>query len=344
MQQADVDEMILNIVASRTPRGWLVIDREYRVRFANDAMLAIWRKEPDEVIGKRLTEALGDDEKKNLVGNYLSPVIETLSSGREQREREVCIYNQFERIHLWYLVNTYIFYDADRRPAQVAGNYVVIDKFKALETRLYNYNMNVIKAFSKAIGARDAYTMRHVENVSALMVGLAEFMRFAADDTALAYLAGIVHDVGKIGISEGVLNKPGRLNDDEFDVIRRHPVIGAEILQEIEGFASIAQIVKHHHERWDGRGYPDKLAREEIPLLSRMLAVCDTYDAMINARCYRSPFTVKQTLNELDRCAGGQFDPVIARCFIDYVSRQSQAPLTAGPVPDATEPAWYSKT
>lgn len=334
MHQADINRMILDIVADRTPRGWLIIDRQYRLHYANESILHLWRKKRTEAIGRNLTELLWEGKKFDLAGGYLSPVIETMDTGRELREREVSVYSQADRAHFWYLANTYLFYDAAGQPEYVAGNYVVIDKFKAIENKLNTINMKVIKSFAKAIGARDAYTMRHAENVAALMVGLADFMRFAAEETALAYLVGTVHDIGKIGIPEAILNKPSRLTDPECEIIKRHPLIGAEILQEIDGFATIAEIVKHHHERWDGTGYPDRLARDAIPVMSRMLAVCDAYDAMINVRCYRTPYTVRQTLDEIISCAGSQFDPMISRCFIDFVKHQKTAPLTLEPIPN----------
>jgi len=332
MDQAEIKKMILDIVTARSPRGWLIIDRNYRIVFANDAMVRMWQAHAGEAVGRSLPDFVWDGKKKDLAGHYLSPVVETMDSGREIREREISVYSQMARAHLWYLANTYIFHDAKGRPEYVAGNYVVIDRFKAIENKLNAINMHIIKAFAKAIGARDAYTMRHAENVAALMVGLADFMRFAAEETALAYLAGIVHDIGKIGVPEALLNKPGRLTADESKMIEAHATVGAEILGEIEGFAAIAAVVRHHHERWDGLGYPDKISRYDIPILSRMLAVCDAYDAMIHVRCYREPYGVEKTLAEIERGIGKQFDPMIARCFLDYVRRQGKAPLTLEPL------------
>lgn len=321
MQQADLDKMILSIVTDRSPRDWVVIDRDRRIVFANAALLRALRKRREEVVGVILPE-----------GSLLGPVIETLETGAELREREIAIYSQTDRAHIWYLANTYLFADEAGRPRYAAGTFLVIDKFKAIENRLNTINMNIIKSFVRAIGARDAFTMRHAENVAALMVGLADYMRFAVEETALAYLVGLVHDIGKIGIPEAILNKPSRLTAEECDIIRRHPAIGAEILREIDGFATIAEVIRHHHERWDGSGYPDKKARDDIPVLSRMLAVCDAYDAMINVRCYRTPLAVRQTLAEIDRCAGSQFDPMIGKCFLDFVRHQKAAPLTLEPL------------
>ena len=145
-----------------------------------------------------------------------------------------------------------------------------------MEHKLNAVNMNIIRAFSRAIDARDAYTMAHDEKVAKLMAGLAEYMGLSPREVSVAYLSGIVHDVGKIGIPEHILNKPGKLTDSEYDVIKQHTVIGAEILKEIEDFKDISNIVRYHHERYDGNGYIAGLAGQDIPFLSRMLAIPET--------------------------------------------------------------------
>lgn len=321
MQQANLEKMLLAIVTDRSPREWVVVDPAHRIVFANASLLRALRKRREEVIGRTLPDA-----------PILAPVLATMDGGEELKEQEISVYSQVDRAHTWYLANTYLFGDEAGRPQYAAGNFLVIDKFKAIENRLDAINLKIIKSFIRAIGARDTFTISHAENVAALMVGLADYMRFAAEETALAYLVGLVHDIGKIGIPEAILTKPGRLTAEECEIVKRHPTIGADIVGEIDGFATIAAIVRHHHERWDGGGYPGKLDRDGIPVLSRMLAVCDAYDAMIQLRCYRTPCSARQTLAEIERCAGGQFDPIIAKCFTDYVRHQKTAPLTLEPL------------
>jgi len=129
-------------------------------------------------------------------------------------------------------------------------------------------------------------------------------------------IGGYLHDIGKIGIADAILLKPGKLTDEEMTEMRRHPVIGAAILEVHEAMADIAQIVRHHHERWDGRGYPDGLAAEEIPTGARIVGACDAYMAMRSERPYSPALDLEDALAELHRGAGRQFDPAVVRALV----------------------------
>jgi len=179
----------------------------------------------------------------------------------------------------------------------------------------------IVNQFCKAVGTRDAYTACHGETVADLMAGLAVHMSFSEWDWQIAYLAGITHDIGKVGIPDNILKKSTALTKDEYEIIRTHPVIGAKMLAEFEGFDEIIPAVRHHHERVDGKGYPSNLRGDNIPKLSRMLAVCDAFDAMTSPRIYREPVAVCVALQEIARCAGTQFDTEIASQFIEFIKR-----------------------
>lgn len=179
----------------------------------------------------------------------------------------------------------------------------------------------VIQTFCQAIGERDSYTIEHSKNVARLMAGFAEYAELPVEDVALAYVVGIVHDVGKVSVPDHILNKPGRLTEEEFAEIKRHPDIGAGILAKVDGLEKVAEIVRHHHERYDGKGYGGGLSGEKIPFFSRMLAVCDSFDAMTTARCYRrEPLSIEKALEEIASCAGTQFDPAICDCFVEFIA------------------------
>ncbi|MDF2572552.1 MAG: Cyclic di-GMP phosphodieSPTERase [Sporomusa sp.] len=181
--------------------------------------------------------------------------------------------------------------------------------------------MSLIEAICHAISERDRYTAEHSKNVAHLMVGFAEYVQLPIEDVTIAYVVGIVHDVGKVSVPDYILNKPGSLTEEEFAVIKQHPDVGADILEDVEGLKKVAEIVRHHHERYDGQGYGTGLAGEAIPFFSRMLAVCDSFDAMTTVRCYRGePYSIAKALEEISRCAGAQFDPAISRRFIDFIS------------------------
>ncbi|MEL7635755.1 MULTISPECIES: HD-GYP domain-containing protein [Sporomusa] len=180
--------------------------------------------------------------------------------------------------------------------------------------------MTVTQAVCRLIGKRDRYTVEHSKNVARLMSAFAKYAELSTEDITLAYIAGAVHDVGKISVPDYILNKPGRLTEEEFAEIKNHPIVGANILAKVPGLEKVAEIVRYHHEWYNGCGYGAGLSGEEIPFISRMLAVCDSFDAMTTIRCYRQqPLSNHKALTEIINCAGTQFDPVISRCFVDFI-------------------------
>jgi putative nucleotidyltransferase with HDIG domain len=176
--------------------------------------------------------------------------------------------------------------------------------------------MGILHALTRSIDAKDAYTRGHSQRVAELSKALAHKIGLADEVCERVYLSGLLHDVGKIGVPEAVLCKPGRLTDAEFDAIKKHPTIGAQILGNIKQLQDIIPGVLYHHERWDGRGYPYRLAGEDIPLMGRIICVADSFDAMSSTRTYRPALPLDTVLDEIRRCAGVQFDPKLAEAFI----------------------------
>lgn len=172
--------------------------------------------------------------------------------------------------------------------------------------------VGTVKALTAAIDAKDRYTFGHSERVAWMGRALARDMGLSEADAERVHIAGLVHDVGKIGVPEAVLTKPGKLTDDEFAMIRMHPTIGNRILEGVPLLEDVLPGVLHHHERWDGRGYPYGLAGEDIPRIARVLAVADTFDAMSSNRSYRPALSRAAVLAEIGRSAGTQLDPDIA--------------------------------
>ncbi|HVU79597.1 MAG TPA: HD domain-containing phosphohydrolase [Gaiellaceae bacterium] len=170
-------------------------------------------------------------------------------------------------------------------------------------------------SLARAVDSRDAYTGSHSERVASLSAAIAEQLGLPADEIELVRLAGSLHDLGKLAIPEEILQKDASLSSAEWLVVQRHPQIGYRMLESL-GVDPIADWVLHHHERWDGSGYPDGLAGEEIPLGARIIFVADAYDAMTSSRLYRSPLARDTALAEVDRCAGAQFDPEVVRAFL----------------------------
>jgi putative nucleotidyltransferase with HDIG domain len=170
------------------------------------------------------------------------------------------------------------------------------------------------------VDERDAYTGRHSYVVAELSARIAGLLGLAPEEVELVRLAGSLHDLGKLAIPEEILRKPGALNESELLVLRRHPQIGYRMLRSL-GVEPVATWVLHHHERWDGRGYPHGLSGEDIPLGSRILLVADAYDAMTSGRIYQAQVDHEEAVAELERCAGTQFDPQVVAVFVGSVRR-----------------------
>jgi HD-GYP domain-containing protein (c-di-GMP phosphodiesterase class II) len=187
----------------------------------------------------------------------------------------------------------------------------------------------MLTILSRAIEARDAYTRGHSTRVTALAEAIALRLGWDEERLELLQLGGPLHDVGKLAISDEVLQKPGRLDDEELAQIREHPRLGARILLRLAAFRGALPYVLYHHERWDGNGYPTGRAGEEIPLEARVLAVADAFDAMTSDRPYRPALSRREALAELEQCSGTQFDPEIVRVFMELSAEASELSAAA---------------
>ncbi len=176
--------------------------------------------------------------------------------------------------------------------------------------------MGLMHSLSSAIDAKDAYTCGHSERVALVSRHLSQQVGLCERDVDEIYMASLLHDVGKIGVPEAVLQKAGRLTAEEFEQMKRHPQIGARILQDVKQIRKIIPGVLYHHERFDGRGYPEGLAGANIPLMGRIICLGDCFDAMTSNRTYRKALPLEVALNEIRRCAGTQFDPLLTETFL----------------------------
>jgi response regulator RpfG family c-di-GMP phosphodiesterase len=168
---------------------------------------------------------------------------------------------------------------------------------------------------ANAIELRDHYTRGHVERVRDYTLGIAKKMGLTDNRLSQLQYGSILHDIGKIHILESVLSKPGPLDGTEWDEMKKHPIVGMEMVKNIPFLAPAIPIILHHHERWDGLGYPYGLAGEEIPLVARIVAVADSLDAMVTSRTYRVALTPDEAHDEISRCSGTHFDPAVVSAF-----------------------------
>jgi putative nucleotidyltransferase with HDIG domain len=198
---------------------------------------------------------------------------------------------------------------------------IFIENVKLYENLRNNY-LSTIRAFAHAVEAKDEYTHGHSENVMNYTVALGRRMGIKGQELEHIKYAGLLHDIGKIGISEAILNKPGKLSDEEYNEIKKHPELGARIISNIPFLSQLVVLVQHHHEHYNGKGYPFGLAGDEIPLGSRMLSVSDTYEAMTSDRPYRKAMPQEKAFKILREERGAQFDPVIVDAFLEVMTKE----------------------
>lgn len=199
--------------------------------------------------------------------------------------------------------------------------------FKRAEDDMYKHKLSesssirskTIDLIMNSLYEKNSREMLHSKRVSDICEAIATKMKFEKDDINQIRIAGLMHDIGKIGINDNILNKAGKLNSDEWNEIKRHSEIGYRILSSANEFSEIADYVLEHHERWNGEGYPKGLQEEEISIQARIIAVADSYDAMTSNRTYGKALSEEEAINEIKRCSGMQFDPDIVRVFVEKI-------------------------
>ncbi len=225
------------------------------------------------------------------------------------------------------------FCEADLELLAAVGNQVGVAMHRVrLLRELEKLLLETIRAIAATVDARDGYTHRHSERVGVVARHLAQELGWSAERQQSAELSALLHDVGKIAVPDAILNKPGRLTDSEYAAIKQHPVLGARILANIQSalIEAIVTGVRHHHERWDGSGYPDGLGGEDIPPLGRLLSVADFYDAMTSTRAYREPMTIADAVALIRTHSGTHFDPAVVTALERLHQRGELASLAAG--------------
>ena len=194
------------------------------------------------------------------------------------------------------------------------------NELRETNDKLEKAYLETIETLRFTVEAKDTYTRGHSDRVSEYSVLIGKHLGLSEEDIHLLRVGGLFHDIGKIGVPDSILLKTSKLTDDEYSEIKNHPKIGAQILSNATLFEKAIPIVKHHHERYDGFGYPEKLAGENIPYLARIAAIADSFDAMTSKRTYRDSLPLDIVINEISKNKGTQFDPNIANKFLDILN------------------------
>jgi putative nucleotidyltransferase with HDIG domain len=250
---------------------------------------------------------------------------------REMEMQSVLIVPLIVEARTWGLIEIYdtrtrVFSGVERYLSELAATHIgaLLAGFEH-EERAQRLYRETLASLSNALEAKDAVTSQHTEEVVRLAVAVAAELDLDLDAVRNIELGAVLHDIGKVRIPESVLNKPGPLTDEEWAVMKTHPEVGEHILRPIQSLSGILPIVRHHHERWDGGGYPDKLSGRAIPLGARVVAVCDAYRAMTEDRPYRKALSTAEARQELHEGAGTQFDPDCVEAMIRALDRRDSA-------------------
>lgn len=298
----------LRLVYEHVPAALLVLTTDYEIVSVNNFTKNFISADPSEIVGKRCYDVVGNGsicpgcavEKVIKTGRYSWNIKKEPSpSGGVQYilQRAVPIFEKGKLVNVLEIV-------VDRTEQEM------------LKDQLEKDFLDTIEILVSLIELHDGYTGGHSHSVREISVRLAKEMGLAEEEIKDIEVASVLHDIGKIGIKDSILNKQGKLSEQEFEVIKSHPAAGQNAIKIVKRLAIPGIIIRHHHERYDGRGYPDGLKGDEIPLGSRILAVADSFDAMTSDRAYRKAMTIEWAFEELVSNKGTQFDPAVVDVFL----------------------------
>lgn len=191
-----------------------------------------------------------------------------------------------------------------------------VDQLEIANQQIEQANLNLLHTLGAVIDAYDLYTFGHSAQVARYAGAIAEAMGLPLDEQMAIVRGALIHDIGKVGVTDAIIGKQGRLTDEEFEMVKLHTVIGAEIVSQMPMLQHLVPLVRNHHERWDGRGYPDGLQGDQIALAARIVAVADSVEAMLSDRPYQGTRSLQDVVAEVSRCAGKQYDPAVVQAFV----------------------------
>jgi putative nucleotidyltransferase with HDIG domain/PAS domain S-box-containing protein len=282
--------------------------------FMNEAFCRYFDRTKEQLLGRNFIEFI-DDAKREDVANALSSIspanpIVTIDLPFNQRPGLI----QHQR----WIIKGIFFGNDHHRENQAVG--IDITEQKRAEESLQELFMGLVRAMVNALDAKSQWTRGHSERVALYTEEIAKKLGIEENELKNLRLASLLHDIGKIGTYDYLLDKPTKLTPEEYEIVKKHPIQGAKILQEIHQLKDIIPLIRHHHERIDGMGYPDGLSGDSIPLGARIIHIADSFDAMTADRPYRSGLSREHTMAELLRCSGTQFDSKILEVFLKVLN------------------------
>lgn len=301
-----------NLIINNSPIAYVILDKNFNILFSNHHISSITGYNEKEILNKKCYEFFGNG---SICNNC--PVKKCMNTGRTE------VHLKCEKSK----DGTIKYVNLRAVPLRNKNGHIDkileigVDKTEEIKMRkqMEEDFYKIIEMLSHIMGAKDLYTADHSENVKNISLSIAQALDLPDLHKKEIMIAASLHDIGKVGISDIIINKAGQLTENEYDTIKTHPAVGEKILSSINSFKNIKVIVRHHHERFDGKGYPDGLKGKEIPLEARIIALADSYDAMATDRSYRKAMDKKDIVAEIKRCSGTQFDPEIVDVFLNII-------------------------
>ncbi|RRD65661.1 HD domain-containing phosphohydrolase [Fretibacterium sp. OH1220_COT-178] len=307
-------EKLLQLMGERTPTSIALLDRNYNVHYVNDRLASTLAFSKDEICSKRCFELTGKD--RPCPGCMMAKVFESgekvVSMRRQTRKDGSAVVLEIHDV-----------------PVKKNGRVEKVIEFLVDKTRILEYRdrleqdfLSLIDILAQLLDSKDAYTARHSRCVRDVSLALARKLGMPREEEFRMEVAGMLHDIGKVGVPWDILNKPGRLTDEEFEIIKVHSPRGAEMVARLDRFRDIGPIIRSHHERYDGKGYPDGLKGEDILWEARIISAADAFHAMASRRSYKDARDREYIKAEFLRGSGGQFDPRIAQAMLELLDTE----------------------
>ncbi|ADL12525.1 HD domain-containing phosphohydrolase [Acetohalobium arabaticum] len=324
---AEDNHKLFKTALKQISKGIIITNDNNKIIFANEEAKKIKNISQTELIGKDITSVHPDDTQNKIkqIMNSLQQKnvnqFTTIIANQDNQEYLNTTYKLLENENNDYIGTMQILSDKTSQikfEEEKAKSLHKLEKqVDTLNEQLQDLFISSMTSLVKTLEAKDSYTKGHSLRVCEIATKLAEHKHDVSTEIDKIKLAGKLHDIGKVGTQETILNKSSSLSDSEFNHIKQHPIMSEEILSPIERFKPITKMVRHHHERYDGTGYPDGLKQKEIPLGSRIVSIADSYDAMTSNRPYRSPMNPKEAVREIKENLGTQFDPELGKIFLE---------------------------
>lgn len=314
-------EKLNDLIIKNTPSGLIILSNKGIIEYLNPAIIKILGS--DEALGQNILDI--DSIKNNFIYRNIVSALAGKSSVMFGLNYVTNITKENR------VFNTYI--DAvvnENKVSKVIIHIHDVTKEVELKNEIESTFLSTIEALAESIDAKDTYTGRHSSNVLKYTSKMCEVLEIDDKHKENIKIAATIHDIGKIGITDSILKKPDKLTNEEYEIMKDHPVIGSSIVGKIHGYKKISNIIKYHHERWDGRGYPEGIKEDEIPLGAQIIAIADAFDAMTSNRVYRKSLGYERAVQILIEEKGRQFNSELVELFIDVLQSSGEELLEIG--------------